>query len=53
MTTIAISNEAMNNLMKIVKSLKEAGLFTKDVNKTFQNEPKNKKVDFSACYLLH
>lgn len=49
MTTIAISNEAMNNLIKIVKSLEEAGLFM-NVKKHFKNEPKNKKVDFSACY---
>ena len=40
----------MDNIMKIVKSLKESGLLTKDVTKTIQNEAEEQKVDFLACY---
>ena len=29
-TTLIISNEEMNNIMKIIKSLKESGLLTKE-----------------------
>ena len=38
----------MNNIMKIVKSLKKFGLWIKDVSETIQNDSKNKKVGFSA-----
>ena len=31
-TTLIISNEEMNNIMKIVKSLKESGLLVKGVS---------------------
>ena len=31
MTTLIISNEEMNNIMKIAKSFKESGLFIKSV----------------------
>ena len=49
MTTLIISNKEMNVIMKIIKSLKEAGLLVKDFSETIENEPKN-KVDFPACF---
>ena len=36
-TTLIISNEEMNDIMKIVKSLEESGLLMKDVSKTIKN----------------
>ena len=49
-TTLIISNEEMNDIMKIVKSLEESGLLIKGVSKAIKNEAKNKKEDFSECY---
>ena len=43
MATLIISNEQMNDIIKIVKSLKESGLFRKGVSKTNKNEEKKKK----------
>ena len=37
-TTLIISNEEMNDIMKIVKSPKESGLLIKGVSKTIKNE---------------
>ena len=39
-TTLIISNEEMNNNMKIVESLKEMGLLIKIVNEINKNEAK-------------
>ena len=39
-TTLIISNEEMNNNMKIVESLKEMGLLIKIVNEIIKNEAK-------------
>ena len=43
MTTLIISNKEMDDIMKIVKSLKESGLLIKGVNETIQNEAKEQK----------
>ena len=40
MTTLIISNEEMNDIMKIVKSLEESGLSIKGVSETIKNEEK-------------
>ena len=40
----------MKDTMKIVKSLKESGLLIKAVIKAIENEAKEKKVNFLACY---
>ena len=40
----------MKYIIKIVKSLEDYGLLLKGVTETLQNEVKNKKVDFLACY---
>ena len=45
-TTLIISNEEMNNIMKIVKSLEESGLLIKEVSETIKNEAKEPKVGF-------
>ena len=39
----------MNDIMKIVKSLEESGLFIKGVGKTIKNEANNKKANLSVC----
>ena len=44
--TLIISNEQMNDIMKIVKSLEEFVLFIKGVSKTIKNEAKEQKVVF-------
>ena len=46
MTALIISNEEMNDTMKIVKSLEESSLLMKDVSKTIKIEAKNKKEGF-------
>ena len=40
MATLTLSNEEMNNIMKIVQSLEESGLMVKDVSKTIKNGAK-------------
>ena len=51
MATLKISNEQMNDIIKIGKSLEESGLFRKDVSKANENEDKKaKKKDFSGTY---
>ena len=53
-TTLIISNEEMNDIRKIVKSLQESGLLIKGVNKTIKNEAKeqtNKKKEFVGILL--
>ena len=37
-TTLIISDEEMNGIMKIVKSLEESGLLIKRVSETIKNE---------------
>ena len=39
-TTLIISNEEMNDIMKTVKSLEESGLLIKHVSQTIKNEAK-------------
>ena len=43
MTVLIISNEEMNHIMKIVKSLEETGLLKKGVSETIKNEAKEKQ----------
>ena len=42
-TTLIISNEEMNDIMKIVKSLEESGLLIRSVSETIKNEIKEQK----------
>ena len=50
-TTLIFSNEEMDDIMKIVKSLKESGLLIKGVIETIETEAKNKKMDFLSTLL--
>ena len=42
-TALIISNEEMEDIMKIVKSHKESGLLTKGISKTIKNEAKKRR----------
>ena len=44
-TTLIISNEEINDIMKIIKSLDESGLV-----KQFKMKQYNKKLDILECY---
>ena len=41
-TTLTITNEQINNIMKIVRSLEEYGWLIKGVSETIQNKAKEK-----------
>ena len=49
--TLIISNEEMNDIMKIVKSLKESGLLIKCVSETIKSEAKEQKGGFLGMLL--
>ena len=50
-TKLIISNEGMNNIMEIVKSLEETGLLIKGARETTQNEAIEQKREFLAMLL--
>ena len=50
-TTIVISNEEMNGIMKIVKSLEESGLLIKGVSEAIKNEAKEQKGRYIGVLL--
>ena len=50
-TTPIISNEEIEEIMKIVKSLKDSGLLIKGVRETIQNEAKKQKSEFRGMLL--
>ena len=50
-TTLIISNEEMNDIMKIVKSLEKSGLLIKGVSQTNKNETKEQKGGFLGMLL--
>ena len=49
-TALIISNEEIEDIMKIVKSLEQSGLLVKGISETIKNKKKNKKEDFFQCY---
>ena len=49
-TVLIISNEEMEDIIKIVKPLEESGLLIKGTSETIKNEAKNKNVDFFKYY---
>ena len=51
MTTLIISNDEMNDILKIVKSLEHSGLLLKGVSETIQHEAKEQRGGF-LCMLL-
>ena len=50
-TTLIISNDEINDIIKIVKSLEDSGLLLKGVTKTVQNEVKEQKGRFLSMLL--
>ena len=46
-TTLIISNNKIENIIKIVKSLEDSGLLLKGVTETVQNEVKKQKKRIS------
>ena len=51
MTALKISNEGMNDIMKIIKSLEESGLLIKGVSETIKSEAKEQKGGFFSMLL--
>ena len=51
MATIIISNEEMDDIMKIIKSFEELGLLIKGVSEIIQNEAKKQKAGFLGMLL--
>ena len=53
-TALTISNDEMENIITIVKSLEDSGLLLKGVSTTIQNEAKGQKQqNFLVCYQVH
>ena len=50
-TTLIISNEEMNDVMKIVKSLEESGLLIKSISERIKTEAKVQKEGFLSMLL--
>ena len=50
-TTIVLSNEEIEDIIKLVKSLKDVGLVIKGVSKTTEDEAKEKKGGFLSILL--
>ena len=50
-TTLIISNDEMENIIKIVKSLEDSGLLLKRVSETIQNKAKKQKEVFLSMLL--
>ena len=49
--TLIISNDEINDIIKIVKSLEDSGLLLKGVSETVQNEAKEQKGGFLSILL--
>ena len=50
-TTLIISNEELEDIMKIVKSLEYPGLLVKGISETIQNEAKELQCEFLVMLL--
>ena len=50
-TTLIISNEEMNDIMKIVQALEDSNILLKEVTETIENETKNQKGGFLSMLL--
>ena len=51
MTTLIISNDEKNDIMKIIRSLEESRLLIKDVSEIIENEAKEQKGGFFSTLL--
>ena len=47
---LIISNEEMEDIMKINKSFEESGLLVKGISETIKHETKEQKRGFLPCY---
>ena len=52
-TILIISNNEIEDIVKIIKSLEDSGLLLKGVTETVQNEVKEQKEGFLVCYYVH
>ena len=50
-TTLIISNDEMEDIIKIVKSLEDSGLLLNGISETIQNESKEQKLRFLSMLL--
>ena len=50
-TTLIISNEEMNDIIKIVQTLEDSNILLKGVTKTIKNETKEQKGEFVSMLL--
>ena len=50
-TTLIISNDEINDIIKIIESLEDSDLLLKGVTETIQNEVKEQKVGFPSTLL--
>ena len=50
-TTLIISNDEMDNILKIIKSLKDYGVLLKGVSETIQHEAKEQRGEFLSMSL--
>ena len=50
-TTLIISNEEMNDIMKIVQALEDSNILLKGVTKTIKNKTKEQKAGFLSMLL--
>ena len=50
-TTLIISNDEMNDIIKIVKSLEDSGILLKGVSETIQHEVKEQRGGFLPMLL--
>ena len=50
-TTLIISNEEMNDIMKIVQALEDSNILLKEVTKAIENETKEQKGGFLSMLL--
>ena len=50
-TTLIISNDEMDDILKIVKSLEDSGVLLKGVSETIQNEAKEQRRGFLSMLL--
>ena len=50
-TTLIISNEEMNNILKIVQALEDSNILLKGITKTIENETKGQKGGFLGMLL--
>ena len=50
-TTLIISNEEMNDIIKIIQALENSNILLKEVTKTIKNETKEQKGGFLSMLL--